>query len=283
MISLVTDSASQIPPKLVERLEVTVIPVRIAVDGIEYLEGIDLDADEMWELLARQGDTTPTVKTSQPPPGDFVDVYESLAEAGATDIVSVHVGEAFSGTLNSARLAVEVLESRGVRVNVHLVDSNTASFGVTCCVWEAAIALTNGATAAAAAARATEVAPTIGTAFIVQAVAFAQAGGRFWVELPDDADEVIVLAGTGTDIDVVSSGRSIDELCDQMVDRLLAPTGRLRVGVADPSTGPFVDGIEDRLAASGRDLDVVRYRAGPSIAAHTGPGTAGGFSYPVPG
>ena len=82
MISLVTDSASQIPPELVERLEVTVIPVRIAVDGIEYLEGIDLDADEMWELLARQGDTTPTVKTSQPPPGDFVDVYESLAEAG---------------------------------------------------------------------------------------------------------------------------------------------------------------------------------------------------------
>ena len=94
-----------------------------------------------------------------------------------------------------------------------------------------------------------------------------------------------MLAGTGTDIDVVSSGRSIDELCDQMVDRLLAPTGRLRVGVgvADPSTGPFVDGIEDRLAASGRDLDVVRYRVGPSIAAHTGPGTAGGFSYPVPG
>ena len=74
-------------------------------------------------------------------------------------------------------------------MNVHLVDSNTASFGVTCCVWEAAIALTNGATAAATAARATEVAPTIGTAFIVQAVAFAQAGGRFWVELPDDADE----------------------------------------------------------------------------------------------
>ena len=284
MIALVTDSASQIPPELAERFDVTVVPVRIAVDGKEYQEGVDLSPDEMWGLLTSAGETSPTVKTSQPPPGDFIDAYESLAEAGATDIVSVHVGEAFSGTLNSARLAVEALASRGVAVNVHLVDSETASFGVTCCLWEAATALASGATAVGAADRAAQVAPTIGTAFIVQAVAFAEAGGRYWVELPVDADGVIVLAGTGADIAVVSSGRSVHELCDQMVERLLAPTGDLRVGVglADPSTVPFVDGIEERLASSGRSLDVVRYRVGPSIAAHTGPGTAGGFSYPVP-
>ena len=30
-----------------------------------------------------------------------------------------------------------------------------------------------------------------------------------------------------------------------------------------------------------RDLELVRYRVGPSIAAHTGPGTAGGFSYRI--
>jgi len=278
MISLVTDSASQIPPSLAERFDVRVVPIPITIDGIEYREGVDLSADEFWALFV-DGEM-PDVSTSQPSPGDIRAVYEDAMAAGATEIVSVHVAADVSGTLNSASLAADL-----VSVDVHLVDSGTASFGVTSCVWEAAAAIEAGSTAAEAAERAAKLAPYVGTSFILQALDFARKGGRFDSYLPDDADGVIVLSGLGTGIDITGSGRSVDELCDQMAAYFTSDGVPVRAGVclADPATLPFTEGIEERLRASDLVVEMVRYRVGPSIAAHTGPGTAGGFWWPVPG
>jgi fatty acid-binding protein DegV len=262
VIGLVTDSSSQIPDHMASALRVEVVPVLVSVDGVQYDEG---------EL--------PEVKTSQPSPRTFIDAYHRVVRRGADEIVSVHVAEAYSGIVNSARLAAEAVE-----VPVHVVDSGTASFGISCCVWEAATAIGQGASAPEVVSLVRDLAPSIRTAFILQALDFARAGGRLDFELPPDADGVLVLAGAGSDIDVVATGRTVDELCELMTDQLLAQPGALRVGVclADPATEVFTRGIEARLTGSGRDIELVRYRVGPSVAAHTGPGTAGGFSYPRP-
>ncbi|MEQ8842760.1 MAG: DegV family protein [Acidimicrobiales bacterium] len=276
MIALVTDSSSQIPPDLARRFGVEVVPVVVSVEGVDYREGVDLHADDFWERFG--GGDLPEVATSQPSPGQFADVYARAIAAGADEIVSVHVGEVHSGTINSARLAADATS-----VPVHLVDSGTASFGVTCCVWEAGAALADGAAAAEAADRARATAPTIGTTFIIQALDFARRGGRLAPHLADDHDGVMVLGGVGGAIDVLATGHTVEELCDQMVAPFLADGRPFRAGVslADPATAVFTEGIEARLRASGRCDDLVRYRVGPSIAAHTGPGTAGGFWYPV--
>lgn len=276
MIGLVTDSASQMPADLATRLGARIVPVIVEVDGVRYHEGIDLDADDFWNHC--DGGVLPTVKTSQPSPGEVLAVYRSLAAEGADEIVSVHVGEEHSGTINSARLAAEMVD-----IPVTIVDTGTASFGVSCCVWEAAEVLAGGGSAAAAAARAEHTASVTGTSFIIQALDFARAGGRFATALPDNADGVAVLAGVGGGFDLVASGRTVDELCDRMVEPFLADGVAIRAGVclADPATQVFTDGIERRLRESEVDVDLVRYRVGPSIAAHTGPGTAGGFWYPI--
>lgn len=277
MIGLVTDSSSQLPVDMASALRVEVVPVLVSVDGVQYEEGVDLDADGFWSRFA-EGEL-PEVKTSQPSPGTFIDAYRRVIDRGAEEILSVHVAEAYSGVVNSARLAAEAVE-----VPVHVVDSGTASFGISCCVWEAATAIRRGAPALEVVSLVENVAPTIRTAFIVQAMDFARSGGRLVFELPPDADGVVVLAGAGSDIDVVATGRTVDELCELMTDQLLTVPGDLRVGVclADPATEVFTEGIESRLTESGRDIDLVRYRVGPSVAAHTGPGTAGGFCYPRP-
>jgi len=276
VIRLVTDSSSQIPPALVARFEVSVIPVIVTVDGVDHREGIDLGADEFW---GRFGDgALPDVATSQPSPGAIVSEYRRLIETGADEIVSVHVGAEHSGTLNAARLAADLVD-----VPVHLVDTGTASFGVTCCVWEAASVLLAGGTAEAAARRAEKIASTVGTTFIIQALEFARQGGRLDDVLPDEHDGVMVLGGMGGDIDLLATGHSVEELCDLMVEPFLADGRPIRAGVclADTATLPFTEGIEQRLRAAEVDVELVRYRVGPSIAAHTGPGTAGGFWYPV--
>ncbi|MEM9518144.1 MAG: DegV family protein [Actinomycetota bacterium] len=276
MIGFVTDSASQIPPALARELDVSIVPITISIDGVARQEGVDLDADDFWRHL--DGSTLPEITTSQPSPGEIATVYRSLAAAGIDEIVSVHVGADVSGTVNAARLA-----SSDVDIPVHVVDSGTASFGVTACLWEAVLAARQGADGAAAASTAAAIAPSIGTSFILQGLDFARAGGRFDLALPDDADEVIVLAGYGTAIDIVGAGRDLESLCDQIVAPFLADDRPIRagVGLADDATLPITERIEERLRASDLVVDLVRYRVGPSIAAHTGPGTAGGFWWPA--
>ncbi|NCG22871.1 MAG: hypothetical protein GWP47_01905 [Actinobacteria bacterium] len=68
-----------------------------------------------------------------------------------------------------------------------------------------------------------------------------------------------------------------------MADSMLAARVPIRaaVSLADDATLAFTVGIEERLRASDLVVDMVRYRVGPSIAAHTGPGTAGGFWWPA--
>ncbi|MEM7143277.1 MAG: DegV family protein [Actinomycetota bacterium] len=276
MIGLVTDSTSQIPADLAARLDVDVVPVHVTVDGTRFLEGVDIGPDEFWGRFA--DGRLPEVTTSQPSPGEIADVYRRQIANGATEIVSVHVGAEHSGTINAARLAADLVD-----VPVHMVDTGTASFGVSCCVWEAAESIRAGASAGDAAIRAKDTAAITGTTFIIQALDFARKGGRFDKHLPDGHDGVMVLGGVAGAADLLATGHTVDELCDAMVAPMLADGVPIRAGVslADAATSVFADGIEERLLDSDVDVDLVRYRVGPSIAAHTGPGTAGGFWYPV--
>ncbi|MEO0492403.1 MAG: DegV family protein [Actinomycetota bacterium] len=275
-VGLVTDSASQIPAGLAERLGAIVVPVVVTIDGVDHREGVDLTADAFWDALTGHG--LPEVGTSQPSPGELVAAYEAAISAGAEEIVSVHVGADVSGTVNAATLAADLVD-----VPVHVVDSGTASFGVAACLWEAALHIERGGDAAGAAAAAAAMAPMIGTSFILQGLDFALAGGRLAAALPDDADEVMVLAGHGTDVQLVGTSRDLDELADMIVAPYLAAGTPIRaaVGLADAATAPITERIEARLRASELVVDLVRYRVGPSIAAHTGPGTAGGFWWPA--
>src|SRR5262249_10497091 len=148
MIGLVTDSNSQIPPSLVARYGVTVVPVPVTIDGTAYHEGVDLDADDFYARF-RPGEPPPVVSTAQPSPGQFALAYDQLVGAGAAEILSVHIGSTVSGTINSARIA-----ATDVAVPVRIVDTGTASFAIALCAWAAGEAITGGATCEEAAAAA---------------------------------------------------------------------------------------------------------------------------------
>ena len=273
MIGLVTDSNAQLPPELVDRYGVEVVPLTVTVDGVDHLEGEDLDADAFYAAFA---DGTPRVATSQPSPGRFAATYRRLADAGAEEVLSIHVGSAVSGTVNSARLA-----AADSPVPVRVVDTGTASFGVGCCVWEAAEALRGGATAGDAAALAEALAPRIGNVFVVGALDLVRAGGRL-APGAEATDGIPVLSLVDGAVQVVGTAADVEEASTVMAARVRAHgTGlRVAVGIADAAGAPFWQGLEAALAGAPEVAEVVRYRVGPSIGAHTGPGTAGAFFYP---
>lgn len=282
MIGLCTDSNAQLPAELAERYGVEVVPLTVSVDGEDFLEGVDLDADTFYARFA--GGAQPVVTTAAPSPGRFAAAYRALADRGATAVLSVHIGSAISGTLNAARLA-----SRESPVPVRLVDTGTASFAVACCAWEAAEALGRGAGLEEAAAVAERVAGTTGNVFVVRALDLVRRGGRLDAaaarSLSGDGDDVIpVLCLVGGSYQPVAQARTVEEAAEAMAAAVLAGGSRLRVGIsiADAGAAPIRQALEARLAGAEEIVEMVRYRVGPSVGVHTGPGTAGAMWYPSP-
>ena len=275
MIGICTDSNSQIPPELIERFKVEVVPINVTIDGEEFAEGENLRADDFYARY--DAVRKPEVSTSQPSPGRIVTAYERLIERGATEILSIHLGSAVSGTMNSARLAAQLV-GRPVR----LVDTGTASFGVTCCVWEAAVAIGDGADIEEAARLAERVAPGIGNVFIVGALDLVRAGGRASNDPAVPLAPIPVLTLHEGQVRVVGSAASVDEAVAVMTGFVKGFGNGLHVavGFADKAGAAVSEALERSLPSGTRDVaELVRYRIGPSVGAHTGPGTAGAFMF----
>lgn len=277
-IGIVTDSNSQFPEALSERYGIEIVPLTVSVDGISYIEGVDLTADD---FFARYADgATPEVTTAAPSPGQFLETYQRLADRGVEEILSIHIGSEVSGTVDSARLAAQQSP-----VPVRLVDTGTASFGIACCVWEAAEALASGASVEEAAAVAEATAPTVGNVFVVGALEIVRAGGRLagGTEDTENTEGVAVLSLVDGQIQRVGEVRHVDDATEAMVGHVTDHGENLRVavGVADSHAEPLSSSLIQRLSRSDEVKEVVLYRVGPSVGAHTGPGTAGCFFWPA--
>jgi len=271
--ALVTDSNSQLPESLRVRYGIRVVPIPIMVNGINYREGVDLDADGFYDLFA---DGTPEVATSQPSPGAFVEIYKACIDAGHDQIVSVHVGESLSGTLNSARIAAGMVDA-----DIRLVDSRTLSFGVSCCVWRAAQVLEDGGSVDEAIAGAVCLADHLYSVTALGAAELLEASGRMDFDASGNGIDVFRGGPDGSFVSVGASNNAteITQLLAETMHLDGAPI-RVALGIADESAMPYYEGLEARLAERSDVVEIVRYRIGPSVGAFTGLGTAGGFWYP---
>jgi DegV family protein with EDD domain len=287
-IGLCTDSNSQIPDELVQRYDVEVVPLTVTVDGRDHLEGVDLDADGFYAHFSHG--RTPEIRTSQPSPGRFVEAYRRLAERGCTSVVSIHITASMSGTLGSAALG-----AAEAPVPVRLVDSGTASFGISCAVWAAAFARDAGGSLDEVAAAAERLGPAIGTAFVVGVPLLMRRGGRaagLEVEGGGDDEGIPVLSMEGGELAVLDRVSDLDAAVAAMTAYALRNGQRVNVavGTSDASSRPVAEALTERLGRDAGPVDglvdgvveVVQYRIGPSVGAHTGPGTAGLFVFPAP-
>lgn len=276
-IGLVTDSNSQITPELIERFDVEVVPMTVTIDGIEHLEGVagGLDADGFYDHFSHGA--TPEVTTSQPSPGRFADAFRRLADRGCSEIVSIHIAEAMSGTIGSATMA-----AGSAAIPVHVVDTGSASFGVAVCVWAAGVAIARGADADDIRRRIEGLVPRIGTAFMVGVPLLTERGGRAdGVDL--DGDGIPVLVMNRGQLEVLERVSTLDDTVDVM-STYAAGWGdgvTVAIGTADEPSRPLSDRLTAALIDAAGVDDVVQYRVGPSVGAHTGPGTFGLFVFPT--
>ena len=122
----------------------------------------------------------------------------------------------------------------------------------------------------------------LGSLRMLQAIDLARAGGRMRVDA-DAAAGIPVLSLVDGEIEVIATASDVDACADAMagVARAWGTGLRAAVGTADRDTAELADALEASLATADEIVEVVRYRIGPSVGAHTGPGTAGAFFWPA--
>lgn len=121
-VKIVTDSTADLPKEIADELGIIVVPCNIIFGDEVYRDGIDLSRKEFYQKLV-SSKIMPT--TSQPSAEQFKEVYRDLA-GECEGIVSIHLAEELSGTLNSAHLAVQDLPN----LNIAIIDSRSASMGL---------------------------------------------------------------------------------------------------------------------------------------------------------
>src|SRR5919106_4477971 len=135
-VAVVTDSTAYLPPELIERHGIHVVPLYVVFGTDRTVRETEItDYAKFFEEL-RTAESLPT--TSQPSVGDFVSVFEPQLAAGS-DVISIHISGALSGTPEAARQAAEALERDGKGgEHVRVVDSTTAAGGLGLIVLSAA-------------------------------------------------------------------------------------------------------------------------------------------------
>jgi DegV family protein with EDD domain len=269
VIGLVTDSNAQLPGDLRERYQVAVVPLTVVVDDHPYQEGVDITTAEFYERLGAGA----SVSTAAPSPGAVLAAYEQLAEQGATEILSVHIG-----SVNAVTVA-----AGSSPVPVEIVDTGTASFAVACCVWAAGEVLAPGGDLTHAADVARRVADQVGNVFVVGALDLARRGGRLAAGAATEGEGLPVLALADGQMQAVGRVHDVESAVDAMTDYLVEAAGGApqRVGVGDALTPELAGEYAARLADRPEVAELVRYEIGPSVGAHTGAGTVGACFFPV--
>jgi DegV family protein with EDD domain len=136
-IKIVTDSTSDLPGEVAREWGITVVPAYINIGEQSFLDGIDLSRQEFYHQLP---DYPQSPTTSAPGLAAFASAYEKSADEGAQGIISIHVAETLSTTINVARKAKEMVS----RVPIWVVDSGQVSLGLGLQALEAAKAVVHG-------------------------------------------------------------------------------------------------------------------------------------------
>ena len=138
-VKIITDSTSDIPESIVSDLDIEVVPLNIHIGQDNFKHGVDIGTDEFYTKLLT-GSELP--KTSQPSPGEFLDVYNKFLDQSDA-IVSIHVTSKLSGTYNSA---IQAKSELNITKPIEVVDSATVSMALGLIVIRAAKIAKDGGT-----------------------------------------------------------------------------------------------------------------------------------------
>ncbi|HEX3078415.1 MAG TPA: DegV family protein [Lachnospiraceae bacterium] len=116
-IAIVTDSNSGITQVEAKELGIRVVPMPFFIDNILFFEDITLSQEQFYEKLKAGSD----ISTSQPAPGDIIDLWDSLLKE-YEEIIHIPMSSGLSSSCETANMLAKDYDGR-----VQVVDNQRIS------------------------------------------------------------------------------------------------------------------------------------------------------------
>lgn len=272
MIQIITDSTCDLPPEVVARYRIKIIPLQVIFGDETLRDGVDIAYEEFFRRL-RLANTLPT--TSQPPVGVFKAAFEECLQAGQ-ELLGIFISSRLSGTFATAEAAKELLPGEPIT----LVDSLSTSLGMGLQVITAARAIEAGASREEAAALVMRLREKIRVYFTLDTLEYLHRGGRiggaqaFLGTLLNVKPVLILRDGR---VEAYERVRTKRKALERMMEAVLSEVGPepAFVGILHGEAEAEAKALAEQVHARTRCRELMTSRITPVLATHTGPGVVG--------
>lgn len=273
-IAVVTDSTAYLPPDVVERLGIPVIPLQVLWGEEVLKDGVDIDPPTFYRRL-QTAKVMPT--TSQPSAGEFQEFFRKVAEEKKTDtIVGVFISSGLSGTVASAEAAKALLPE----LRIEIIDSRSTSMGQGFQAMAAAEAAQAGASLDEVVSAAIRTRENLHILFMVDTLEFLHRGGRIGgaKRFLGTALQIKPLLELDGVIEAVEQVRTKKKALPRMLEILQERAGGrpiFRAAVVHANAPEEAQALKSEVQALLRPQELYMAEVSPVIGTHTGPGTLG--------
>ncbi|MCH5269220.1 MAG: DegV family protein [Lachnospiraceae bacterium] len=276
MVKIISDSTCDLSKELLDKYDISILPLHILLGENEYEDGMDITIEEIYDWSEAHKETP---KTSAPSIERTVELFEPYVKNG-DEIVCFSISGTMSASGNIMRMAAEQLEAES---SIHVIDSQNLSTGIGLLVVEAAAMAKEGRAADEIVDKMNELIPRVRASFVVDTLVYLHRGGRC-SGLAAMAGGALKLHPRIQVVDgVMQSAKKYRGSMDKVIlsyvkdmEEELKMADRTRVFITHSGCSrEIVEQVRQYL----KDLDVFseiwETRAGGVVSSHCGPGTLG--------
>jgi DegV family protein with EDD domain len=140
-VAILTDSTCCLPPELVTKYDISIVPLLIVYKGDSHRDGVDITPGEVYQIMRKRKDM-PT--TSTLPVGDILDAYCRLSQK-AGSILFITLTGLQSSVSDTALIAKEKAKEIIPETTIEVIDSRAVSGALGFIVLEASRIASQGA------------------------------------------------------------------------------------------------------------------------------------------
>ena len=274
--AIIADSTCDLSQELIERYEITIVPLHILLGEREFRDGVEITPQAIYSW-ADENKTTP--KTSAPSVADVAAALQDVLSE-ADEAVCFCISETMSSSGEVMRMTAEEL---GFSDRVYVIDSQNLSTGIGLQVIEAAVMAQQGMCGAQIVSEIEKIRPQVRASFVVDTLTYLYRGGR--------CSGLSAMAGSALKLHpliTVKDGNMgagkkyrgrMDKVILAYVDDLMPDIRKARprrIFITHSGCDEkIVDAVKKRLEALHYFDEILITVAGGVISSHCGPGTLG--------
>ena len=119
-LAVITDSSAYLSAETLQREDLYVLDIPVNIDGEEYVEGINLTAEEFYQKMAQASELP---KTSQPSIAKLDEILTSLKEQGYTHALGLFLSSGISGFYQNIQYMIDDYEGLTIAFPDTLITS----------------------------------------------------------------------------------------------------------------------------------------------------------------